>query len=39
METSSYTYQGQYYEKTWFTQPSPFMQNINWNRIEWMYRL
>lgn len=33
METSPYTYQGQYYEETGFTQPSPFMQNINWNRM------
>lgn len=33
METSPYTYQGQYYEETGFTQPNPFMQNINWNRM------
>ncbi|WP_442902159.1 hypothetical protein [Francisella sp. 19S2-10] len=33
METSPYTYQGQYYEETGYTQPSPFMQNINWNRM------
>ncbi|QIW09995.1 hypothetical protein [Francisella sp. LA112445] len=33
METSPYTYQGQYYEETGYTQPSPFMQNINFNNM------
>ncbi|AIT08522.1 hypothetical protein LO80_00075 [Candidatus Francisella endociliophora] len=33
IETSPYTYQGQYYEETGFTKPSPFMQNINWDRM------
>ena len=38
METSPYTYQGQYYEETGFTQPSLHLCKILIG-IEWMYRL